>query len=82
MRTKIQRWGNSQGIRLPRTVIDDIGVSIGQDVEIFVDVQSIIIKPASSRLPKASLAALVKKMPKDYHPSELSWGTPQGMEAW
>jgi len=25
---------------------------------------------------------LVRQMPKDYHPEEVSWGTPAGKEVW
>ncbi|TXI46423.1 AbrB/MazE/SpoVT family DNA-binding domain-containing protein [Methylophilus sp.] len=34
MRLKIQKWGNSAAIRLPRTLLSQIGATIGDVVEI------------------------------------------------
>lgn len=34
MRLKIQKWGNSAAIRLPRTLLSKIGATIGDVVEI------------------------------------------------
>jgi antitoxin MazE len=36
MVTKIQKWGNSQGLRLARQVLEDACISVGDDVEIAV----------------------------------------------
>lgn len=35
MHTKIQKWGNSQGLRIPKVVLDEIQSSIGDEVEVY-----------------------------------------------
>lgn len=79
MVTKIQKWGNSQGLRLAKHVLDDAGITIGDDVEIIVGRSEIVIKKAK---PKFVLEELVARMPKKYRGSEESFGSPVGREEW
>lgn len=39
MQTKIQKWGNSQGIRLPKSVLDFIGLSVNDKIAIHLRVK-------------------------------------------
>ena len=34
MVTKIQKWGNSQGLRLAKQVLEDAHISVGDDVDV------------------------------------------------
>ncbi len=34
MVTKIQKWGNSQGLRLAKQVLEDARLSVGDDVDV------------------------------------------------
>lgn len=52
MRSKIVRIGNSQGVRLPKLMIEEAGLS--DDVELRVEAGQIII--ASSRIARAGWA--------------------------
>ncbi|MCI0336392.1 MAG: AbrB/MazE/SpoVT family DNA-binding domain-containing protein [Acidobacteria bacterium] len=79
MVAKIQKWGNSQGLRLTKHVLDDAGISIGDDVEIIVGKNEIIIKKAR---PKFVLEEMVARMPKNYRGGEESFGRPVGREEW
>lgn len=45
MRARIVRIGNSQGIRLPKPIIEQAGIS--EDVDIEVQNEAIIIRPVS-----------------------------------
>jgi len=45
MRARIVRIGNSQGIRLPKPIIEQAGIS--EDVDIEVENEKIIIRPIS-----------------------------------
>lgn len=41
------RWGNGQGIRLTKQIMEDAGLSVGDDVEVRVDGhRNIVITPA------------------------------------
>ena len=50
MRTAIVKWGNSQGIRLPKILLDAVGLSDNDSVEIIAENNMLIIKPARERI--------------------------------
>jgi antitoxin MazE len=80
MVVKIQRWGNSQGLRLAKHVLEDAGISVGDDVEIIVGEKEIrIVKKAR---PKFVLEEMIRRMPKNYRGREESFGHPVGKEEW
>jgi antitoxin MazE len=82
MRTKIQRWGNSQGVRLSRETLASAGIAVGDAVDITVE--SGIVRIASAkRVPGGvDLASLLAAIPDDYTPEEVDWGPPRGREVW
>ena len=43
MSTKIRKWGNSMGIRLPKTLMEKVNLSVNSEVEIECKNQKIII---------------------------------------
>ncbi len=82
MHTKIQKWGNSQGLRIPKVVLDEVQSSIGDEVEVYSQEGKIIIAPVKRVRGKISLKTLVKKIPKNYKTQEVDWGKPLGKEEW
>ena len=76
LKLNIQKWGNSAAVRLPASVLAQIGASIGDAIE---------IDPADLRLakPKYKLADLLAEMP-DGFPKVEGWDdmTPVGREIW
>ena len=80
MFTKIQKWGNSQGLRLPRHVLETARLDVGDDVEIVSDEKEIVIKKRAQ--PKFDLAEMLSRMPRNYHAREESFGKPVGKEEW
>ena len=82
MVTKIQKWGNSQGLRLARKVLEDAHISVGDDVDVTTKDGLIVIAPARRIRGKYSLKELVSRIPKDYKSEELDWGEPAGGEVW
>jgi antitoxin MazE len=82
MVTKIQKWGNSQGLRIARQVLEDAHISVGDDVEVTTKDGLIVIAPARHIRGKRSLKELVSRMPKGYKAEEMDWGEPTGVEAW
>ncbi|APB35123.1 transcriptional regulator/antitoxin, MazE [Gloeomargarita lithophora Alchichica-D10] len=81
MFAKVQKWGNSQGLRLSKDVLALAGMAVGDAVEISVDSQQIVIKKAS-RSKKYDLAALVERIPENYPVQEVDFGAPVGRETW
>ena len=79
MVTKVQKWGNSQGLRLSKQVLDLAGIAAGDDVQIIVSEGQITVKKAGS---KYNLAELVARIPKRYKVEEVGFGPPVGKEEW
>ena len=79
MVTKIQKWGNSQGLRLSKHVLDLADITIGDDVQIIVGEGQITVKKTHSRY---DLAELVARIPKRYKAKEVDFGPPVGKEEW
>lgn len=82
MVTKVQKWGNSQGLRLPRRILEDARLAVGDDVDVVVRDGVIIISAARRVRGKLSLQELVSRIPADYQPGETDWGHAVGREAW
>jgi antitoxin MazE len=80
MVSKVQRWGNSQGLRLPKHVLESADISVGDDVEVIPQEGQITIKKIPKR--KFDLAEMVSRMPRHYKAREESWGKPVGKEEW
>jgi len=80
--TKVQKWGNSQGLRITRQVLDDAGIRIGDEVDVTARDGVILIAPARRVRGKRSLQELVSRIPNDYKTSEVEWGEPVGKEVW
>jgi antitoxin MazE len=45
MTTTIQRWGNSQGIRIPQAFLKQLHISVGDTVDFALGENEIIIRP-------------------------------------
>ena len=82
MVTKVQKWGNGQGLRLPKQVLKDARISIGDDVDVIARDGVIVIAPVRRVRGKQSLQELVSRIPKNYESGEVDWGEPVGREVW
>ena len=80
MLTKIQRWGNSLALRIPKAFALDAQLENNSFVEIsFVDGQ-IIVKPISA--PSWSLEDLLAGINKKNRHHEVNSGSAMGNEVW
>ena len=83
MFTTIQKWGNSQGIRLPKAVLESVYLQENDSVEITTENDTIIIKKATrKRRAKKSLEERFENYSGDYPFTEFDWGRPMGKEVW
>ena len=82
MLTKVQKWGNSQGLRIPKAILEDSHITVGDEVDISVHEGNIIIKPVVQIRGRHDIKDLVARMPRDYKPEEIDWGPPVGKEEW
>lgn len=77
MRTEIARWGNSLALRPPRPIADQAGITEGTAVEIDVENDQIIVRPAQ---PRYSLDELLAGITPDNLPDESFDDAPRGQE--
>jgi len=82
MLAKLQKWGNSQGVLFPTAMLEQTELKVGDEVNISVEGQRIVIEPAARARGRYRLMDLVSKMPKDYMADEVDWGPPVGKEEW
>ena len=82
MHTKIQKWGNSQGLRLARNVLEDANLDVGDEVDIKVQDNTIIITPLIRIRGKHHIEDLIAEISADYKTEEVDWGKPDGREEW
>ena len=80
MLTKVQKWGNSLGLRIPRTFAADARVEPGSVVDISLERGGLMIRPARRR--KYALADLLKGITKENLHGEVTTGDRVGREAW
>ena len=82
MRTRVQKWGNSQGLRVTKALLDEAAIHVGDEVAVSARKGRIIVEPESGIQGRYGPRALVLKMPEEYRPEELDWGPPGGKEFW
>ncbi|MBI3801827.1 MAG: AbrB/MazE/SpoVT family DNA-binding domain-containing protein [Deltaproteobacteria bacterium] len=82
MVAKVQKWGNSQGLRFPKALLEEVQVNVGDEVRVSVRGRKIIIEPVEKVRGKYNLKDLVSRMPKNYRVKEVEWGAPVGKEEW
>ena len=80
MTARVQKWGNSQGLRLPKHILESADIGVGDEVQVISQEGEIIIRKAPKR--KFDLAEMVSRMPRNYKPREESFGKPVGKEEW
>jgi len=81
MTAKISKWGNSQGLRIPKDIMEDLHLSVGDTVNITVEDDKVIIEPIKHEKPKYNLNDLVAKIPSDYKTNE-EFNNTLGNEEW
>ncbi len=80
MQTKIQKWGNSLGLRIPKAFAEQVGVEAGSDVDLSVEDGELIVRPQPSR--RYALEELLQSVTAQNVHREIETGEPVGREAW
>jgi antitoxin MazE len=82
MLAKIQKWGNSQGLRLAKSLLADAQLDIGDEVDISVKDGIMLVTPAKRIRGRHNLKDLVSRIPENHQSGEIDWGEPVGKEVW
>ena len=79
MTTQVAKWGNSLGLRLPKSVAAEARLAEGDAVDVSVQNGAIVIRPAG---PAYTLDTLVARITPGNCHRETDWGRPVGTEVW
>lgn len=80
MRTRVQKWGNSLALRIPKSFATEVGLQREATVEVSLVDGTLIITPIAR--PKPTLKQLLTKVTKENLHHEVATGTAVGNEAW
>lgn len=80
MEAKVQKWGNSVGIRIPSSILKSLNIKTNDILNIEQEEDKIVI-----RIPKKKRISLEERF-NNYHGENLSkdfsWDDPMGEEIW
>ena len=80
MRTKVRKWGNSLGVRIPKAFAEEAAVGEGSTVDVSVADGRIVVTPLAPR--RYTLEKLLLDVTRENRHAEVDTGTPRGREAW
>ncbi len=78
MEAVVQKWGNSAAVRLPATLLKEIKLATGEQIEITTEDGRIIISPLRNRY---RLADLLAGVTEENRHDESDFGPALGREA-
>ena len=78
MQTKVQKWGNSLGLRIPKSFAEQAGVEAGSEVDLSVEAGELFVR--LRRVPKYDLKDLLRSVTAKNIHREIDTGGPVGRE--
>jgi len=80
VRTKVQRWGNSLAVRIPKSFAEEVGLTDESSVEMRLVKGGLLVEP--SPVWNVSLGELLSCVTDENIHGEIDWGAPRGQEIW
>ena len=80
METRIQKWGNSLAVRIPRSLASEVGLRDKSPVELALRDGMLVITPAVG--PVVPLEDLLSQITDDSLHGEVATGPTLGGEVW
>ena len=80
MKTKVQKWGNSLALRIPKSFANEVGLQRETSVDVSLDDGKLVITPVSK--PKPTLKQLLVKVTKENLHHEVDTSPAIGKEVW
>jgi antitoxin MazE len=78
--THIRKWGNSLAVRFPQSLLAQLNIHEGGEVEINLEAGRLIISPVKK--PKYTLDELLAQVTPESLHDEIDFGKPVGKEVW
>lgn len=82
MLAKLKKWGNSQGVRIPKQLLALASFKEDDEIEIIAEYDKIIIRHPVTMPKKYTIQELYDDYQANDHPAEEEWGSPSGKEEW
>ncbi len=76
----VTKWGNSLGIRIPRSIANQIDLAEGTEVLLAVENGNLVLVP--QRKKRYTLDDLLVGMKPEHFHAEVDLGDPVGNEVW
>lgn len=80
MKARVQRWGNSLALRIPKAFASELGLDAGSAVEVTLEDRTLSVRPSPT--PAYRLEELLPQVTAANRHGEEDFGTPTGGEAW
>jgi antitoxin MazE len=80
MKTRIQKWGNSLALRIPRSFANEAGLQKETTVELSLADGKLMVTPVTK--PKPTLKELLAKITEENLHREVDTGSAMGNETW
>ena len=80
MKARVQKWGNSLALRIPKSFATEVGLQRETSVEVSLANGKLIITPIAK--PKPTLKQLLAKVTKGNLHHEVDTGAAVGNETW
>jgi len=80
LKTRIQRWGNSLALRIPKSFASEVGIKKETSIELMVSDGKLVITPLVE--PGFTLKGLLAKINKNNLHREIDTGKAVGNETW
>jgi len=80
MRARVQKWGNSLALRIPKSFAEEVGFQKETSVEVSVSDGKLVIAPVAK--PELSLKQLLTKVTRENIHHEVDTGFATGNEIW
>jgi antitoxin MazE len=80
MRARVQKWGNSLALRIPKSFADEVGLQRETSVEVSMTNGKLVVTPIAK--PRMNLKELLAKVTKDNVHNEFDTGPAEGIETW
>ena len=80
MKTRVQKWGNSLALRIPKSFAAEVGLQNDSAVEVSLASGKLVVAPLAKS--KLTLKQLLAQVTKENLHHEVEAQTPVGKEAW
>ena len=80
MKSRVQKWGHSLALRIPKLFADEIGLAENSSVQVMIKEGTLVVTPDLE--PEWRLEELLEKVTEDNIHREWETGPPKGYETW